>query len=215
MTISTPPTERAAAAHRGAKIPSRAQKPRRDGAFTLVEVMIAATLSTFVLAGVLSAFLMIGRTGFAASGYSELEAETRRGLEIFGEDVRKAVDLHWNDTRSITLTIVTATNATGQVTYAYDVDRTSATYGCFYRVLGDATSPLPRRALIHNVADDFLFERFKLEQAGVADNHAATDPETKQLQVTLHAKRTGVTTVATNQSALSARYILRNKSVAN
>jgi Tfp pilus assembly protein PilW len=183
--------------------------------FTLAEVMIAATISTFVLAGVLSAFLLIGRTGFAASSYSELEAETRRALEIFGEDARKATDIHWNSERSITLSVATASNAAGLVTYAYDGETGSATYGCFYRVLGDTSSTLPRRVLIHNVAADFSFQRFKLEQSGVSDNRAATDLETKQLQVTLRASRTGTTTVAANQAALSARYILRNKPVAN
>ena len=43
-----------------------------------VEVLIAATLSTFVLAGVLSAFLFLARTSFRSSGYSEMEAEIRR-----------------------------------------------------------------------------------------------------------------------------------------
>src|SRR5262245_60676509 len=107
MTISTRPTERARAS-RGA------------AGFTLTEVIIAATLSTFMLAGILSASLMIGRTGFLASSYSELEAETRRGLDLFGQDVRKATGLCWNDSQSVTLTLPTATNATTQVTYAYD-----------------------------------------------------------------------------------------------
>src|ERR1051325_3107593 len=76
-------------------LPGNATSAPRAG-FTLTEVIIAATLSTFMLAGILSAFLMIGRTGFLASSYSELEAETRRGLDIFGQDVRKATNLHWN-----------------------------------------------------------------------------------------------------------------------
>ena len=44
----------------------RAQLP--TAAFTLAEVMVAASLSTFILAGVLSAFLMLGRSSYAASG---------------------------------------------------------------------------------------------------------------------------------------------------
>ncbi len=177
--------------------------------------MIAATLSTFVLAGVLSAFLMIGRSGFLASSYSELEHQTRVALEIFGEDVRKSADIHWNSSQSVTLSVATSTSAVTAVTYAYDADRASATYGAFYRVLGDADSTQPRRVLIRNVASDFAFQRFKLEQAAVVDNTATSDLETKQIQVTLRATRTGATTVAANQSALSARYILRNKRVSN
>jgi Tfp pilus assembly protein PilW len=181
-------------------------------AFTLAEVIVAAAISVFVLAGVLSAFVMIGRSGFAASSYSELEAQTRSALDLFGQDVRKATDVKWNSERSVTLFVALATRASTPVTYAYD-----PASGCFLRWLGDAESDLPRRVLIRNVAPDFAFHRFKLETASEPDTDAAatTDLETKQLEVTLRATRTGATTVATNQAARSARYILRNKRVTN
>ena len=55
MTISTPRTD-----------PSPRAARSRRAAFTLVEVMVSASLGTMVLAGVMSAFLFIGRTGFNA-----------------------------------------------------------------------------------------------------------------------------------------------------
>jgi Tfp pilus assembly protein PilW len=177
--------------------------------------MIAAALSTFVLAGVLSAFLMIGRTGYNASSYSELERETRKGLEAFAQDARQASDVHWNSSQSITLTLPTATNATTQVTYAYDSTTGSPTYSCFYRLPGAATSTEARQVLVHNVAADFAFQRYKLEQTGVSSNTAANDLETKKVQLTFRSSRTGVTTVAANQASISASYILRNKKVSN
>jgi Tfp pilus assembly protein PilW len=177
--------------------------------------MVASSLSLMVLAGVLSAFLMIGRSGFLASSYSELENETRRALEIFGNDARKAKDIHWNTSQSVTLYVATASSATTVVTYAYDSDPSSATNGSFYRVLGDSESTNPRLVLVRRVAADFAFQRFKLEQSGVDDNTATTDLETKQIQIAMRASRTGATTVAANQAALSACYILRNKRVSN
>ncbi len=225
MTTSTPPIERRCGE------PAHAMKPcstmnlesrplvhpaviaRR--AFTLAEVMIAATLSVFVLAGVLSAFLMIGRTGFNSSSYSEMETTLRHGLEMFAEDVRAASDIRWNSAQSVTLTVPTATNATFLVTYAYDSAPTSSTAGCFYRVLGNSASTNQRQVLVRQVAPDFSFQRYKIEQPGIADNAATTDLETKQIRLTLRATRTGVTTVAANQRALSASYILRNKRVSN
>lgn len=217
MTISTPHIDCGASCScrsrpRLQAVPAGAQARR---GFTLAEVMIAATISTFVLAGVLSAFLMIGRSGFLASSYSELESETRRALEIFGNDARKATDIRWNSSSNITLWVATATNATNAVTYAYDRDDGSATKGCFYRLVGEADSTLPRRILVRNVNPDFTFERFKLEQSSETDNRATSDLETKQVQVTMRARRSGSTTVSANQAALSARYILRNKRVAN
>lgn len=188
--------------------------PSRRG-FTLTEVLVASTLSTLVLAGVLSAFLWLGRGGFAASSYSALEAETRNALEVFGGDVRKAVYFRWNNEQSITLWTATASNATTAVTYAYDADPASGTYRSFYRLPGEANSVAVRRPLVRQVAPDFAFRRFKLEQPGIADNTAANDLETKQIEVTFRASRTGATAVAAKQAAHSARYVLRNKRVSN
>jgi Tfp pilus assembly protein PilW len=183
---------------------------RPGKAFTLVEVLIAAALSTFVLAGVLSAFVFMARTGFRSSGYSEMEAEVRRGLDVFAQDTRNATDVRWNSAQSVTLTV----NG-GPVTYAYDATATSPTYRSFYRLAGDAGSGLPRTVLVRQVTTDFAFKRYKLEQPGVADNTAQNDSETKLLQLTLRATRSSVATTGASQSAISARYLLRNKRVAN
>lgn len=184
--------------------------PRTNRAFTLVEVLIATTLSAFVLAGVLSAFLFLAKTSFRSSGYSEMEAQLRRGLDTFAQDTRSATDVRWNSAQSITLTV------NGQsVTYAYDATPASSTYQAFYRVAGDANSSSPRTVLIRGVADDFAFRRYKIEQSGVSDNSAQNDSETKLLQLSLRASRTNVATVGAGNSAVSARYMLRNKRVAN
>jgi hypothetical protein len=193
---------------------ARAVAGLRGAAFTLTEVIIASTLAAFVMAGVLSAFLMLGRTGFVASAYSELDAETRRALTIFGEDVRNASGIHWNSSQSVTLSVAASAGAIA-VTYAYDTDPTSATYGSFYRLLGDASSTLPRYVLIHNVGSDFAFHRYKVVQPGVTDNAATSDLDTKQLQITWQANRSGITTPGASQASASASYVLRNKVVGN
>jgi prepilin-type N-terminal cleavage/methylation domain-containing protein len=183
---------------------------RRRAGFTLTEVIVASTLTGFVLAGVLSAFLFIGRTGFRASSMSEMENDVRRGLEVFAEDARNARDIHWNSPQSLTFLL-----PSGPVTYAYDDAPSSDTYGGLYRQDGDVASGQPRRVLVRNVAPDFAFHRFKLEQAGVTDNSAASDLETKQIQVVLRAQRTSIATASASQQAVSARYVLRNKRVSN
>lgn len=200
MTTSTPRT--------------RLPRGRRAG-FTLVEVMISAAISGLILAGVLSAFLMIGRTGYLSSSYSELHAQTRNALDVFGEDVRRAADLRWNSDQSITLSLVTSGSGLSQVTYAYDGDQRSANHGSFYRKTGDAASSATPRVLLRGLAPDFTFRRYKLERAGQADNLAATDLETKQIEVVFRAQRKGATTATASQNAQSARYILRNKRVSN
>jgi type II secretory pathway pseudopilin PulG len=191
--------------------PGRAAARR---AFTLAEVLLATALSGFVLAAVLSAFLFLGRTGLRASGASEMENQVRRALETFAEEARLATDIRWNSAQSVTFTLPAGSPAT-QVTYAYDADPRSATYQAFYRLVGDAASTAPRRALVRGVAADFSFRRYKLEQTGVSDNAAANDAETKQIQIVLRAERTHAITAGASQSVASARFILRNKRVSN
>lgn len=198
----------------GQRLERKSNSAHSAAGFTLAEVLIASTLSAFVLAAVMSSFVFLGRTGFRTSSLSELEAEVRRGLETFAEEARLARDVRWNSAQSVTL-ILPPGSRTTIVTYGYDPDAGSATHRAFYRVEGAADSTAPRRPLIRNLADDFTFKRYRLETAAGTTNAAANDIETKQLQVVLRAQRTAGTSVTTAQAITSSRYILRNKRVSN
>ena len=52
--------------------------------------MIAASLGSMILAGVLSTFLMLVRSGVRVGNYSVMETETRRAFEQLGIDSRMA-----------------------------------------------------------------------------------------------------------------------------
>jgi prepilin-type N-terminal cleavage/methylation domain-containing protein len=188
--------------------PARRPRPSRRG-FTLVEVMISATLGTIILAAVLSAFLMLGRSGYNAANYSIMEAEARRALEQFSSDARMANNLVWNSSTSVTLRVVTG-GSSQLVTYAYDSSSSGETAGCFYRKLGNASSTATPLILVRNITE-FAFRRYKVVNG--VDFAAINDLETKQLQITLRSVRTGITTVDVTNAVLSARVVLRNKAV--
>jgi Tfp pilus assembly protein PilW len=183
---------------------SGADRPRRGipiGGFTLVEVMVALTLSMIVLAGVMSSFLMVGRTSMNVSNYSVAEAEIRRAVEEFSQDVRMARDVKWNSATSITLTVPYQYVADGnQVTYAFDAATKS-----FYRQPGGPASTAARTIFVRELVNvEFSrFNRLNLE--------AATDPETKRVQVTMTVRRTRSTLVAATTALVSASFTLRNK----
>ncbi len=177
--------------------------------FTLVEMMVATLLSGFILAGILTSFTMLGRSGYNAANYSVMEAEARRALESFSEEARMANNLTWNNANSVTLTVVNSAG-TYQVTYAYDSSTSGATAQSFYRLPGAATSTSPKLILVRNVTD-FAYRRYKVING--ADYSAANDLETKQIQITLRSVRTGSTTVNATNAVLSARVVLRNKAV--
>lgn len=183
---------------------------RRAAGFTLTEVIVSATIASFLMVAVLSALLFMNRTGLRASAYSELENDLRRGLETFGQEARLAENIRWNSAQSITLTLPADSPET-QVTYAYDDTPGSATFGTFYRAAGDAALAANRRVLVRSVDPAFAFQRFKHEPANGSSAPATNDLETKQIQVTLRASRTNTATAGATQDAVSARYLLRNK----
>lgn len=182
---------------------------RARGGFTLVELMAASGLSAIILLGILSSFVLIGKNGYNAANYSMMEAESRRALEMFTEEARMASNLTWNNSYSVTLTVVAAVGTT-TVTYTYDNGTTGTTAKCFYRKTGTATSTAAPLVLVHNVTD-FAFRRYKIVNG--SDFTASNDLETKQLQIALRTVRTGSTTVNATNAVLSARVVLRNKRV--
>jgi prepilin-type N-terminal cleavage/methylation domain-containing protein len=187
--------------------PVRRHLSRR--AFTLVEVMAASGLSSIVLMGVLSSFVLLGKNSYNAANYSMMEAESRRALEMFTQEARMAKNLTWVDAHTVTLLVVTDTG-TDSVTYAYDNATTGVTARCFYRKTGAATSTATPLVLVRNV-NEFAFRRYKIVNG--SDFTATNDLETKQLQIALRTVRTGATTVNATNAVLSARVVLRNKPV--
>lgn len=186
--------------------PAPGPAPPGRRAFTLVEVMIATAISTFVLAGVLSAFLMLGRSGANLAGYSESETQIRRALEEFSQDVRMASNIVWHSPTSVTLTV--PNNYVGQanlVTYAYDNATSGLTARSFYRRPGNLLSTAGVTVFVRDVSH-FTFTRYNR-----LDATAASDAETKRVQITLNVRKTGHTLVAANTTLVSASYTLRNK----
>lgn len=174
------------------------RKPGRRG-FTLVEVMISAALSSFILAGVLSTFLFLGRSGANLRNYSDMETQARRGLEIFAEDVRQASAITWDTETQCTLTVNAAS-----VVYTYDS--------------GSASLQRNGTAIITGItAGTFAFSAFNVTgtemDLDTAAKRTIASSSTKQLQITLEATRTNTTVVDATNTVLSARFILRNKIV--
>jgi prepilin-type N-terminal cleavage/methylation domain-containing protein len=177
-------------------------KPPLRG-FTLVEVMVGATLGTIVLAGVLSTFLMLGRSGANVANYSMMETQSRRALEELSQDIRMAKNITWNSAQSITLLVPdNYTTTSNQVTYAYD-----STTKDFFRMPGTASATNPKTILVPSVAS-CTFARFNRLNAS-----ASTNASTKRIQLTLVVSRKSETVAAASNTILSASYILRNKLV--
>jgi Tfp pilus assembly protein PilW len=161
-----------------------------------------------VLAGVLSAFLMLSRSGVSAANYSMAEAEIRRAIEHFSQDVRMANGIEWTSDTSVTL-ILPSPNAyastdaahNNRVTYAYGS-------GIFYKLPGAATSTATRTVLVRNLSS-FQFFRFNR-----LNGTATSNADTKLLRFTMNVRQAHATVVTANTNLVLGTYLLRNK-VAN
>ncbi len=187
-------------------ITPRKPAPRRRG-FTLVEIMIGAALGSVVLAGVMSTFLMLARSGVSAVNYTTMDTQSRRALEEFAQDVRMANNVAWTSSSSITLTVpenyVTSDpTTTNRVTYAWDNDSASGSYRCFYRIPGGSTA---KTIYIRNVTD-FSFTGFDRLNSPTSSNTS-----TKRIQISMTVTSTARTVVNTRDQLVSASFILRNK----
>ena len=186
----------------------RSRRPAAGG-FTLVEVLVAATVGGLVLWGVLATNLHLTRSGMRITLYSEMDAQVRRALEQLGHDAKIASDLKWNGTSDVTLTIPTAAGGSTQVTYAW-----SAATESFFVVPGaSSASTQERNHLVRGIptlaggGPGVTFARF--DRNGLA---ATTDLATKRIQVNMTLRRTAGGASLT-QDSVAASFTLRNKAV--
>ncbi|HEY4300598.1 MAG TPA: hypothetical protein VGM73_06985 [Candidatus Didemnitutus sp.] len=107
------------------------RRPDRTTAFTLVEVLIGATLSAVIMVGVLTSYIFLGRSLSRIVNYQTLEAKSRQALTIMRTDFGLALGVKNGTTP--TATAVTLTLPAGDVTYTYSSSaqslRRQATFG--------------------------------------------------------------------------------------
>ena len=91
-------------------------------AFTLVELLVGATLSAAIMAAVLSSYIYLGRSMTRLTNQQSLETEARRTLAYFTQDVQSASGL--TDTANLGATRVSltvpASTGTNTITYYYN-----------------------------------------------------------------------------------------------
>lgn len=182
--------------------PARDATRRARRGFTLVEVLISSTLAAFILTGVMTCFLFLGRSGANIQNYNDMEGQARRGLEQFAQDVRQASEITWNSATDVTLTVDASS-----IRWAYD-----SSSGKLYRRTSTVT-----REMITGITS-FTYKAYTIAGAEITDFSSASarttaGQTTKQLQISLEASRTSTTAARATNLVLSARYILRNKRV--
>ena len=185
--------------------PKPASERRRSPlcGFSLVEILVASSLATMVMAGVMTAFLFIGRTSVSLRNYADLETQARNAMETFAQDVRMSSGVAWTSASSLTLSIQQG-NTTIPATYTYD-----PTARTFSRTIGTTTD-----ILITNIRS-FAFNAYSIDTTSIslAAPNASTNTATKQIQISLETERFNRTLALHTNKVISARFVLRNKRV--
>jgi Tfp pilus assembly protein PilW len=182
---------------------------RGSPGFTLVEVLIAASLATMILAGVLSASMMMMRSGVRAANYSTMESESRRAFEQLGIDARMANLVISNFTggviSSITFSVPSQDLQTqSKVTYGYD----TTNHQLFMVPGNDPTVTTGRLNLVNNVTT-LTFNRYNA--AGTAIAAATTsDVGVRHIQVSISISRAASGVAAATQVIRSTAFTIRN-----
>jgi prepilin-type N-terminal cleavage/methylation domain-containing protein len=189
---------------------SHAAKRSSRRGFTLAEVMIASTLSVVVMGGILSTTLMITRSGYRVEQYTDMENESRKSLDQFGQDVRMAQDVTWTSATSLTLVLPVDATSTTTTTVSYTYDAAARTFS--------RTTPGRTTVLLTGI-DDCTLMGYKINgdpthtSPTPTTSWATISNSTKQLQLSVSSRRTQTANVQTAQKVISARFILRNKRV--
>lgn len=176
--------------------------------YTLVEVMVATTLASFVMLAIITGFLFLGRSGVNLQNYAEMESQARRAIERFAEDVRVASNATWNSAESVTLTVKTPTGGTANYTYAYNSAK-----GTFTRTNG--ASELTLITGISSGSFSFTAYKINTDTISLSDSSAlaTASTQTKQIQIALRTVRSNRTVTDATNAVISARFILRNKNI--
>lgn len=172
---------------------------------------MASALSAIVMAGALSTFYLLTRTGYRSAAYAEMASDLRNGLDHFTRDVRLAADLRWVDARRVVLLVPGADGRVSEISYGYEVAAPGAASGRFYRETADADGRAVRATLADSIAPDFAFARYRLPSGDAAPAPAANDLETRLLELNLRAVRANPAGAVVSQTARSTRALLRNK----
>ena len=206
----------------------RTDSPRRRRAFTLVEVIVSSAIGSFVLIGVLTSFLMIGRTSANIQNYTALEAEARKALELFSREARLAYAVTTASPTVVVMSITdTSSNRTGlayTVTYTFDPDDGTAAHpGTLVRngpPIDNPTGLVGNITIIAkginqipgvNLLNYYRYVTGGGYATGFTSNIATNLVELKQIEISFLLKLQSRTVVTASNKVFSARFTLRNK----
>jgi len=186
--------------------------PHSQQGFTLVELLVGATLSALVMSAILSSYVFLGRSLTRQANYQTLEAKGREALSYLRRDFALAQAVKTGT--SPAADTVTLVMPGGEITYTYAASTLTRTanYG------SNPTITLLRNDFCTCPA--FAFEYFTTAGFPPLDQNTATTfvpYSIKQIRVSFTVQSPGTLSADTRATyqAVSARFLLRNRQLPN
>lgn len=188
------------------------------GGFTLVEIMAVVVISSMLVLAAYTTIMSLARGSKSMVNFSEMNTQTRWGIEIFGRDVRMGSAVRWEDfgPTGVVIRRATVVDASGTVdmqdfAYLYDADAKTFRREVWapeydpenhpeYRVDGSS------RVLLTDV------EELKLHYYTARQESTSNPADVKHIQLEAKLERTVINLKNTNY-IISARFMMRNKNV--
>jgi prepilin-type N-terminal cleavage/methylation domain-containing protein len=165
-------------------------------AFTLVELMVALSISAIVLGGVLAAYLFVGRNLTRLVNLQQQDVQSRHTLRQFTQDLSAAINLTTATSAALTMTKPTSTgNAT--VSYTYTTGNATLT-----RTDSSGTQP------ILTGLTSFAISYYN--EAGTAVTSSTQSVKSVEITFVTSVGSANAGTLA-NLTTVSPRVVLRNK----
>jgi type II secretory pathway component PulJ len=181
----------------GCMSPTSVHSRRGAAAFTLTELLIAASLSAIVFAAIFSAYLFLGRNLTRLVNVQRQEVESRRALQHFTRDLSAGIRLSTATGTALTLTKPTA-GGTTTVAYLY-----SSGDGTLKRTEG-----LNTQTLVSEISPGtFVFTYYNESGATVSEVQSIKSVE-MSFSTTHGSRRAGT---KAGYTTVSPRVVLRNK----
>ena len=162
-------------------------------------MLIATSLSLLIMAGMTSSYMFIVKSSFAMGNYVDMNNQSRTGLEKFGRDARMTISLRYISDNTYYALIETA-QGRKHVGYYYDWSQDA-----FMRWEEGAGAP---QAVLKDVRE------LKFVYYNLLGNETTALLEAKQVQVDAEMVRR-VFAIENTNHVISARFMMRNREVAN
>jgi len=183
-------------------------KGRKRQAFSIVELIVATTISAIVLTSMVATFMVFAAGTKSVAAYSEMSTQSRKSLEIFARDLRAADDVTMA-TESDLVVVYPKTSFYDAITVQYSFDES---VGIFSRIEWDELDNVTSNETLLDGVEQFAFEYYD----PLGNQLAYTTPSLllsiKSVRIDSEMSRDISRTEATDY-IISARFMMRNRPV--